>query len=310
MKRPAFRPRSVASHQQQPGLALQLTTSDWIIFIFLSVVWGSSFILIKKGLISFDPGEVAALRISISTLAFIPIYLFLFPRHLPRKKLPYVALVGLLGNGAPAFLYALAQTHVASSVAGILNSLTPIFTWTFGMWFFAIAFSRYQLAGVAAGFLGAVLIISLDPAFQLKVDEYALFIVVATVCYGLAGNIVKSHLQDVHPVVLSAFAFFSIGAFALAYTFTTDIYTSLASSSEARLAFLAVAVLALFGTVLANILFFRLVQNTNAVFASAVSYCIPLMALIWGILDGETLQWTHLAGMALILVGIYVLRRG
>jgi drug/metabolite transporter (DMT)-like permease len=288
---------------------MQVSPRSWLVFLFLSLVWGSSFILIKKGLVSFSAGEVAALRISISTIAFIPLYFLLYHRPVPRNKLIYIALVGVLGNGAPAFLYALAQTHISSSVAGILNSLTPIFTWMLGLWFFATVYARSQVVGVLLGLLGALMIIVLDSDLNLTFNEYALLILVATVCYGFAGNIVKTHLQDVHPVTLSAFAFFSIGAFALGYLFSTDVAHAVVASADARLSLLAVAVLALGGTVLANILFFRLIQDTSALFSSAVAYCIPLTALFWGILDGEVLQWTHLTGMVLILTGIFVLRR-
>lgn len=282
---------------------------DWLIFIFLCITWGSSFILIKKGLIAFEAAEVAVLRIGITALVFLPIYVFLVKDKFPLNKLKYAALAGVLGNGIPAFLYAIAQTHVESSVAGILNSLTPIFVWVIGLLFFATQFRMTQLAGVVIGFIGAGAIVLLNHRFQFRLDSFTLLIVIATVSYGLSANIVKTYLQDVNATALSAIALFIIGVPCIIYSFFTDIYTSVLSDHSARVSLLALIVLSLVGTALANILFYRLIQKTSAVFASSVAYLIPVTALGWGLLDGETLAMIHLLGMGLILVGVWLLRR-
>jgi drug/metabolite transporter (DMT)-like permease len=282
---------------------------DWFLFIFICIIWGSSFILMKKGLIAFDAAEVASLRIGITALAFIPIYFLLGRNKFPMRKLKFAALAGLLGNGLPAFLYATAQTHVESSIAGILNSLTPIFVWVIGLLFFGAYFKMTQLAGVVTGFIGAALIVLLNHRFQLQLDAFTLLIVVATMCYGLSANIVKTHLQDVDAIALTAVSVFIIGVPVIIYTFFTDIYTSIVHSPQARYSLLALVVLALIGTALANILFYRLIQKTSAVFASSVAYLIPVTALIWGLLDGEALALVHFLGMALIMTGVYLLRR-
>jgi drug/metabolite transporter (DMT)-like permease len=286
---------------------LHFTT--WLIFIFLCLTWGSSFILIKKGLLAFTADEVAALRICISACAFLPIYFFLTKERVPVSKLAYIALAALLGNGVPAFFFAVAQTHVDSSVAGILNSLTPIFTWILGLMFFAAAFRTGHLAGVILGFAGAGVIILFNHRLQFNLDTYSLLIVVATMCYGASANVVKRYLQDVGPVAISAMALFIIGVPALAYLATTDIAQRIAMRDHARTSLLAIAVLALFGTALANILFYRLIQRTSAVFASSVAYLIPVTALAWGLLDGEVLGIVHVTGMAMILIGVWMLRK-
>jgi drug/metabolite transporter (DMT)-like permease len=157
--------------------------------------------------------------------------------------------------------------------------------------------------------MGAGMIVLFNRHFQFRVDTMTLLIIVATISYGFSANIVKVYLQDVNPVALTAVALFIIGIPALCYTFFTDIYASVAVSSSARLSLLALVVLALVGTALANILFFRLIQNTNAVFASSVAYLIPVTALGWGMLDGEVLGLIHVMGMGLILVGVWLLRR-
>jgi drug/metabolite transporter (DMT)-like permease len=282
---------------------------DWLIFFFLCIVWGSSFILIKKGLISFAPAEVATMRICISAFAFIPLYFFFIKDRVPVSKLGYVALAGIFGNGLPAFLYAIAQTHVESSVAGILNSLTPIFTLALGLLFFATQYKLNQLAGVLLGFLGAAAIVLLNHKFQFRVDAFTLLIVVATICYALSANIVKAHLQGINPIALSAVAVFTVAIPAFIYSFFTDIYVSVVEDPSTHFSLLALVILALLGTVVANILFFRLIQKTTAVFASSVAYLIPVTALGWGLLDGEFLALIHVLGMALILAGVWLLRR-
>jgi drug/metabolite transporter (DMT)-like permease len=292
-----------ATHHGARGL------TDWLIFFFLCLVWGSSFILIKKALIAFSPLEVAAMRIGMSALAFVPIYIFLVRDRVPFSKLKWAVLMGLLGNALPAVLYSTAQTQVESSVAGILNSLTPIFTWVVGMYFFSMKFKVNHMAGVLIGFLGAAMIILFNRQFQLSVDGYTLLIVVATVSYGISANIVKSHLQDVNPIAITAVALFSMGIPALGYSFFTDVYTQIAYEPTARMSLLAILFLSLAGTALANILFFRLIQNTSAVFGSSVAYLIPVTALGWGILDGEILGLIHVLGMGLILMGVWLLRR-
>lgn len=242
-------------------------------------------------------------------MVFVPIYALFVKERFPLNKLKYAALAGLLGNGIPAFLFATGQTHVESSVAGILNSLTPIFVWVIGLLFFATHFKITQLAGVIVGFVGAAAIVLLDHQFRLRLDSFTLLIVLATVCYGLSANIVKTYLQDVNATALSAMALFIIGIPCITYSFFTDIYTSVLTDHTARMSLLALIVLALVGTALANILFYRLIQKTSAVFASSVAYLIPVTALGWGLLDGEALALIHLVGMGLILVGVWLLRR-
>ncbi len=296
-----------SSNHSTPQILVE--KQDWLILILLSVVWGSSFILIKKGLIAFSPTEMALLRIEITSLVFIPIYFFMSEGKIPGNKLGWVLAIGILGSGLPAFLFAIAETSVPSSVAGMLNSLTPIFTWGLGLLFFKLVYTRNQLLGVTTGFIGALFIIVFGPNFTLHVDPNTLLVVVATVSYALSANIVKTHLQKVHHITLSSIAFIFIGIPAIIFSFQTDVYTKIVQHPQAMYSLAAIGVLSLLGTVLANILFYRLIQRTNAIFASSVAYIIPLMALAWGLIDGESMQWTHLAGMVFILLGLWILRK-
>jgi len=288
---------------------VHVNRQDWFILIVLSIVWGSSFILIKKGLVAFTPTEMALLRIEITSLVFVPIYFMMAKGKMTRRQIYWAASVGVLGSGMPAFLFAIAETSVPSSIAGMLNSLVPIFTWIFGLLFFKMMYTRNHLLGVTIGFVGAVFIIAFEPNFTLHVDPYTLLIVIAAVTYALSGNIIKTHLQNVHHITLSSIAFMIIGIPAIICSFQTDMYVKIAHEPQALYSLIAIGILSLFGTVIANILFYRLIQRTNAIFASSVAYIIPVMALGWGLIDGESLQWPHLVGMVFILLGVWVLRR-
>jgi drug/metabolite transporter (DMT)-like permease len=288
---------------------IHVQKQDWYILMLLSLVWGSSFILIKKGLLAFTASEMALLRIEITSLVFVPIYFLMAKGKMSRRQLFWAMTVGVLGSGLPAFLFAIAETSVPSSIAGMLNSLTPIFTWVLGLLFFKMVYTRNQLLGVTIGFVGAIFIIAFEPDFTLHVDPFTLFILAATISYALSANIVKTHLQCVHHITLSSIAFIIIGIPAFIYSFQTDMYIKIPHETHALYSLAAIVILSLFGTVLANILFYRLIQRTNQIFASTVAYLIPVMALGWGLIDGESLQWTHFSGMVFILLGVWFLRK-
>ena len=225
------------------------TLKDWGLLFILCLIWGSSFILIKKGLLAFKPIEVGALRNAISAIAFIPIYLWIIKERVPWNKMKWVIVMGLLGNGITAVIYPIAQTQVDSSVAGILNSMTPIFTWFAGMLFFATRFKANQMSGVLIGFAGAAMLIFLNHRFQFSLDKYSLLIMVATLSYGFSANIVKVHLQDVHPIAMTAVAIFVIGIPAIGYLITTDTIQSIGESTQAKWSFLAIVILSVGGSV-------------------------------------------------------------
>ena len=281
---------------------------DWAIFIGLCFLWGTSFILIKKGLIAFDHYEVAVLRIIITFICFSP-FLFIFWAKIPWNRLWKFFVVGITGSGIPSFLYPIAQTQISSSTAGILNSLTPIFTLIAGYFIFKMPFNRKKLAGVLIGFFGAcLLVISSDTAGIGGINWYALFIVAATLCYGISVNAVKAFFQDTHSLLISAVSFSLIGPPAMVYLLFSDIPETTMHAEHGMESFIYIILLALLSTVIGTIFFFRLVQRTNPVFSSSISYLVPVVALLWGIIDGEFIGLFHLLSMLLILVGIYLVR--
>lgn len=303
---------------QKNGMNNNITTTSkipktwlsWLLFVALALTWGSSFILIKKGLVAFSWSQVAVLRISFSMLFLSP-FIFKHIRLLNWKKDGWaVFAMTMLGNGIPAFLYPIAQTKIDSSLAGILNSMTPLFTLVVSGLFFGIIIKKNKILGVAIGLLGAFLLIAMGENIGAGENNwFALFILAATICYAFSSNIIKNHLSHISPITTSAVAFFMIGPIAITYLFSTDFLSIMQTNEFAKWSLLSVSILSLLGTVLATIVFIRLIQLTSAVFASMVSYLIPVVALLLGFFDGEIITWWHLGGMLLILAGVYLARK-
>jgi len=293
------------SHSPQKATLLKA----YCILIFLSFVWGSSFILIKKALIAFDPVEVACLRLSISSLAFAPLLVWQFKEVDWRKWKAFLA-VGLTGSGVPAFMYATAQTEISSTMSGVLNSLTPIFTLIVSILIYKNPFNPSKVQGVVLGFAGAAMLFVLgDSGSKGSNQWYGLFVVMGTFCYGFSSNIVQHNLQGIRSLVISAVSFCLLGPPALAYLFTTDVIRDITTHEYGYQSLAAITFLALVGTVMASILFYYLVQVTDAVFSSTVAFIMPLVAILWGIFDGEIFLLTDLLGMMLILGGVYLIKR-
>lgn len=281
----------------------------WGSLILLSLVWGSSFILIKKSLGVFSATEVAMLRISISSIAFAPL-LWIIRKKVDWNRAWFYFLIGLTGSGIPSFFFAFAQTQVSSSVAGILNSLTPIFTLLVGIIFFGTAFKWNKFFGVFIGFLGALILTLFGSGWETSAKPfYIFFIVAASLCYGLNVNLVKTYFQKIEPIVISCVSFCLIGPPAISYLIFSDVPDKLLNQSNAFQGLGYICILSLFGTVMSTIIFYRLVQKTTPVFASSVAYLIPVVALFWGMFDGEYIGIYHLLGMIGILLGVYLIRR-
>lgn len=286
-----------------------------LLLILLAFIWGSSFILIKKGLTAFTPGQVGSLRITITGLAFLP-YVLLNTKRLKLEKFWFIIAFAVLEIGIPPYLYSIAQTHVDSGTAGILNSLVPLFTLLTGIMFFGLTFNVAKLGGVLLGLLGAVLLVftrtGLDGSgFQLDfTNAFGLLIVLATLMYGLGTNILKKFLSDVSGMVTVAFSFVILSIPAGAYLVTTDVFSIDYAVPKNLYALLALITLALMGSGLAMYLFTIVTKKTSALFASFVTYLIPFVALVWGFLDGEPLNVMQFVCLLFILGGIYIANKG
>ncbi len=279
---------------------------NWTVFVLLAFVWGGSFILIKKGLIHFSPVQVGAMRIALSAIAFIPIFL-ISKVPFPKGKVLLVTAVVLTGNGIPAFMFALAETRLGSAVTGVLNSLTPIFTLLMGIIFFGTKLKRHHLVGLFLGCLGITVLMVSEKDW--RVSSYVLFVVFGTMCYGTSANLVKRYCQDIHPIALTAVGFFSLGCISVIILWLTGAGDVIVQAETWRASMPSLIILSVVCTVMANILFYHLIQRTSAIFGSAIAYAIPCMALVWGSLDGEMISWYQFAGFGFIIAAVYSLRR-
>jgi drug/metabolite transporter (DMT)-like permease len=282
----------------------------WSILILLALVWGSSFILIKKGLEFFTSTEVGALRVSITFLVLSPLALARI-RKVTRRDWRYLALVGIIGSVFPAFLFAKAQTGIDSNLAGILNSLTPLFTLLIGLSFFALKVRWFNIAGIFIGLCGAIGLISVSGGKSFEFNfQYAVYIVIATVLYATNVNLVKYRLKDVDAVTITAFSFFIIGLPVILYLiFFTGFVHQIATDHSSLEGLGYIAILAVIGTGLALIAFNKLVKLASPLFAASVTYLIPIVAIFWGVVDGENILAISFLWIALILAGILLVNK-
>jgi drug/metabolite transporter (DMT)-like permease len=283
---------------------------DWSVLIALMLIWGSSFILIKKGLLSFDNLQVGALRVSISFFALMPFAVFRL-RKLKMRNFHLFLIAGLLGNALPAFLFAKAQTGMDSLMAGILNSLTPLFTLLLGVWFFGRKTHWLNVMGVFIGFIGAagLLYVAGGGSFTVSILP-ALFVILATICYAVQMNFIKNYLTGYDPITIASLAFVFIGIPAVAYLFLfSDFLFRMTHVPGSWQGLGYIAILSVLGTAIAIIANFWLIKRTSALFASSVTYLMPMVSIAWGILDGEPFLVIFTLWIAVILLGVYMANR-
>nr|WP_317175447.1 DMT family transporter [Pontibacter cellulosilyticus] len=298
-----------ATQNKQETAATATPALAWFLIIILALIWGTSFILIKKGLIVFSSDELGALRIAIAFLTLSP-FAAIHLRKVEPHRWKYLVGSGILGNLLPAFLFAYAETRLASGLAGVLNSLTALFTLLVGAMFFRQSITWMRMLGIIIGIMGtAVLIFSGNGSADMDNKYYGLYIVIATVCYGGSVNIIKHRLQGMKPLVMSSMALLTVAPFAVAYLFTTDVVHKLQYTQGAWEALMYIALLAVFSTAVGLVLFNKLIHISTTLFASSSTYLIPIVALMWGVLDGESIQLWHYLGMIVILVGVFIVNR-
>lgn len=281
---------------------------QYSILLFLAFIWGSSFILMKIGLKSFSSEQAAGIRIFLASLVLLPLSI-IHLRSLRRKDVKYLMVAGFFGSLIPAFLFTKAQTRIDSALAGMLNSLTPVFTLIVGLLFHQTKTRWMQVLGLILGFVGALGLIASGSNVALQnVNSYAFFIVLATSLYAININVVKTHLTHLKGVQITSLSFFFVGPVALGFLLVSDFGPVLQSPGWPY-HFAALAVLGIVGTAFAMLFMNSLIRYTSAVFASSVTYIIPVFAIIWGIMDGETITWIHLSFMAVVLTGVYLINR-
>lgn len=285
-------------------------TIAWGILILLMLIWGTSFILIKRGLDVFSSEIVGSLRIVVSFLVLLPVALSRI-KKVPLNKWKFIAIIGILGTGIPSFLFAKAQTVIGSSLAGILNSLTPLFTLIIGVSFFKQKSHWLNVVGVFIGLMGAVGLITATSGLSLSFQfSYAFLIIIATIFYALQSNILKYYLNDVSPVTIASIGFFVIGIPAMIFLlFFTNFTWILTNQEKAWEGILYVSLLGIFSSAFAIIIYNKLVQLTDAVFSSSVTYFVPVIALIWGVFDGERFPAIAVLFILMIILGVFLVNR-
>lgn len=284
-------------------------TKQYVALGVLALVWGSSFILMKRGLEFYSSVQVAEYRLFIAGLSLMPIALFQlkkFPKK--RKERIGIVMVGIFGNLLPAFLFAEAQTRLPSSVTGMLNSLVPLFTLVIGLIIFKTKSGLFQISGVILGLIGAVSLIyfTSNSGINNVPISYSLMVIGATICYAISVNTIKAWLHDVPSVLITAFAFAILGPFVTVGLFAEGFWDLPLSSSEHTAALGYLTLLGVVGTGAAVLLFNQLIKFTSALFASSVTYLIPIVALAWGLFDGESVGLMQFMGLGLILCGVYL----
>lgn len=283
--------------------------SRWFILILLAFIWGSSFILMKKALIHVSPVQVGALRIIFTALTLFTIG-FKHISKVSKRQWYYIAITAFIGSFFPAFMFAFAVQKIDSSIVSILNSLTPLNTLVVGAFFFGFSFLRKQFIGVIIGLIGALILIL--KGAELNPDQnylYAVLIVFASIGYAFNVNILKKHLNDLNALTIVTGNFIIIFIPALVVLWWTDFF-EITYIEQAKTSLLYLVLLSVFGTAMAKTLFNKLIQMTSPIFSSSVTYLIPIVALFWGVLDGERLHFGQFLAGTLILLGVYLTNKG
>jgi drug/metabolite transporter (DMT)-like permease len=281
---------------------------NWAIFCILSIVWGSSFILMKEGLTVLSAYQVASLRMLFSGLVLLP-FAFRAFKKIPKEKMGIVFLSGFLGNFIPAYLFCIAETNIDSSLAGILNSLTPLFTILVGLSFFKTTINKQKMIGVIIGFIGLCLLFAAGKNISFQNLSFASLVLVATFFYGLNVNVVGKFLKNIRSIdiVSVAFAFLIIPSAVILYL--TGYFSISFNSPGFREASLAGIVLGVVGTSIASILFYMLIKRSTIIFASMVTYGIPVIAVAWGVYYGESISILQIGSLFIILAGVYIVNK-
>ena len=289
---------------------MKVPQNKWFYLIALSIIWGTSYILIKKGLEGFTPIQLGALRIVIAGF-FLFLLGFKSLKHISKKEWKWVAISGYIGSFFPMFLFAFAESEIDSSIAAILNSLVPLFTLFVGLLAFGISFTKNQLLGVVVGLIGAGLLIFFGKGVNPNQNYwYAGFVILATIGYAGNANIIKSKLQNVSPMAIAVGNFATILIPAIIILPLSGFFDTEVRTGDFYWSSLGyVVVLCLVGTCIAKVMFNKLIHISSAVFSVSVTYLIPIVGIFWGLLDGENFSLKQFFAAIIILLGVYLVNK-
>ena len=282
---------------------------NWFIFILLSVIWGSSFIMMKEGLLHLSAFQLASLRIIFSGIVLLPAAVKHFNK-IPKNKLLIIFMSGVLGSLLPAYLFCVAELGIDGALAGTLNSLTPIFVIIAGALFFSSKTSANKILGICIAFTGSLLLlISKGHLHESQNLMYVSFVVLATICYGINVNMVHKYLQQIGSLQIASVALSLNAIPALIVLYFTGYFSLPLANSGILYSTGHAALLGIFATAIASVIFYVLVKRAGAVFASMVTYGIPIIANFWGMIYGEEVGLKQFGCLLLILTGVYLANR-
>ena len=281
----------------------------WFYLAILSLIWGSSFILIKKGLVGLTPYQVASLRI-IFAATVILLYSYNSLKKIPKASWKWILITAYTGTFFPVYFISYGQSEIESGLASIITTITPINTLVVGIIFFGLIFTKKQLLGLLIGLGGAILLIYEASGADFSINiYYSLFIYMTTVGYAASVNLIKNYLTNISPEAVTAGIFISISPPALIVLFLSDFSSLNFHDSQVINSIIFVFVLGVFSSAIAQTLFNKFVKIASPLFASAVTYTMPIVAIFWAILDGETLTLMQFFATAIILVGVYMVNK-
>jgi len=280
---------------------------SYFLISILALIWGSSFILMKRGLVAYSPVQIGCIRMAVSFLAMTP-FIIVSYKKVKVSHWKFLAAAGILGNGIPSMLFPLAQTHVSSALAGMINSLTPLFTYVVGISIFSMQPTKNRMFGLLVGFAGAIMLVAGRNGGGQNDYLFSLFIVAATICYAFSVNILRYKLSGLDPITTTSFTLMFVGIPMGSFLFSTD-FISRTEMPGSGFALWCIILLGLFGTAISTVIFNRLIKASGALFASSVTYLIPIVATVWGVFDNEKLGLLHVFGLTAILAGVYLINK-
>ena len=287
---------------------MTITIKKWLYLFTLSIIWGSSYILIKKGLVGLTPLQLGSTRIVMTTVILM-IFGWKQLQKIPKEAWKWIIMTGFFGTFFPSYLFAFAETVIDSSVAAVLNGMTPFFTLILGLLFFNSSFKWMKIVGVLVGFGGTLILVSNEFTMRSGLSSWYTFLVMAaTLCYSINVNLIKHKLQGVPALAIALGNFIAILIPAFGVLIFTDFsWTKITSSPQVSSSIGYILILSLFGTALAKVMFNELVSISTAVFSISITYLLPIVAIAWGLLDGEQFTLIQWFGCALILLGVYLI---
>jgi len=288
---------------------VSLSLRKWGTLVILSLIWGSSYILIKKGLTGLTPIQLGSLRVIVTTIIMAPIG-YQKIKHIPRQNMKWVALSAFVGSFFPAYLFAFAETEISSSITAVMVSLTPLFTLLISVFVFGEELLKKQVFGVLIGFTGIIVLINNELFSSSFNILYIMFIVLAAFCYAVNANVLKYKLSNIPAlgIVFMSFLFMFIPAFII-LCFSDFPFSDFTSDPLIIESIIYIVILAVFGTAIAKVLYIKLLAISTPVFSVSTTYLMPVVAIFWGLLDGEEFKLTQFIGTAIILLGVYLVTK-